>query len=113
MVVFSVALIYGGNPSKILPLIFDFQVENLELKNIFRAIMGLYMGFAVYWMIGVRYPKHWEAATISNVIFMGGLAFGRLVSTLFDGVSPQYTIGLFLELMVMVWGIYNLKRENN
>ncbi len=110
-IVFVVALIYGANPNKILPLIFEFNVENLELKNIFRAIMGLYMGFAIYWVIGIKKTEYWKRATISNIIFMGGLAFGRLVSTIFDGISIQYSIGLILELIVMIWGIYNLKNE--
>lgn len=108
-VVFVAALIYGANPNKILPLFFEFDVKNLELKNIFRAIMGLYLGFAIYWIIGIKKNEYWRSATISNIIFMGGLVFGRIVSTIFDGVSTQYTIGLILELMVMVWGIYNLK----
>ena len=113
VIVFGVSFIYGGNPAKILPLFFDFEVSNLELKNIFRAIMGLYIGFASYWILGIFKSAYWKSATISNVIFMGGLAFGRIVSTIFDGVSLQYTIGLFLEVFVMIWGIYNLKTEKN
>ncbi len=109
-IVFIVALIYGASPSKILPLFFDFEVDNLELKNIFRAVMGLYIGFAIYWVIGIKQPKHWQNATISNIIFMGGLVFGRTVSTLLDGVSIQFSIGLVLELFMMIWGIYNLKK---
>jgi len=93
------------------PRIFDFQVENLELKNIFRATMGLYIAFGIYWTIGIKHSKHWAAATLSNVIFMGGLFFGRLVSTILDGVSLQYTIGMFLELLMALWGIYNLRNQ--
>jgi NhaP-type Na+/H+ or K+/H+ antiporter len=113
IIVFSVAIIYGGNPSKILPFFFDFEVQNLELKNIFRAIMGLYMGFAIYWVIGISKKTHWKSATISNIIFMGGLAFGRLISTIFDGISNQYTIGMLLEFGMMGWGVYNLKKHHH
>jgi hypothetical protein len=109
-IVFSVSLIYGGNPSKILPFFFDFEIQNLELQNIFRGIMGLYIGFASYWIIGILKVEHWKGATISNIIFMGGLAFGRLVSLMFDGVSTQYSIGMLLEFVMMCWGIYNLKK---
>ena len=112
LVVFSAAVVYGANPEGTLPLFFEFTVENLELKNIFRAIMGLYLAFAVYWVIGIKKTEHWRNATLSNVIFMGGLAFGRLLSTLLDGVSIPYTIGFSLEFLVMVWGIYNLKKDN-
>ena len=105
------ALVYGANPGKFLPLIFDFQVDNLELKNIFRAVMGLYLAFAAYWVVGIRRPAHWRNATISNILFMGGLGAGRLVSTILDGVSPAYTLGMILELLMMAWGIYNLKHQ--
>ena len=110
-VVVLVAFVYGANPSKILPLFFDFRVENLELKNIFRAVMGLYFGFAVYWIYGIVKPKCWRSATLSNVIFMGGLALGRLISLVIDGVSKQFLIGMLLEAIMMCWGIYNLKKE--
>lgn len=110
-IVIIVGLIYGLYPSKILPLVFGFEVEDLELKNIFRAIMGLYLGLGTYWIIGIVKPHHWRAATLTNVIFMGGLAFGRIISTIFDGISIQYTIGLILELIFMVWGINSLKKK--
>ena len=71
--------------------------------------MGLYLAFAAYWIVGIRNAKYWEGATISNIVFMGGLALGRLVSTLLDGVSTLWLVGLILELFMMVWGIYNLK----
>ena len=74
--------------------------------------MGLYLGFAIYWIIGVLKPHHWKNATLSNIVFMGGLSFGRILSTILDGISIQYSIGLFLELMVMFWGMYNLKKYN-
>lgn len=112
-VIFVVALIYGANPAYTLPFFFDFEVNSLELKNIFRALMGLYLGFAAYWVMGILNPQHWRSATISNVIFMGGLAFGRIISTIFDGISAQYIIGLVLELGFMGWGMYNLHRKTD
>lgn len=107
------ALVYGANPGKFLPLVFDFEVESLELKNIFRAVMGLYLAFASYWILGIRRPDYWRSATISNILFMGGLGAGRLISTILDGVSSQYTLGMVLELLMMVWGIYNLEYEKD
>ena len=112
MVVIFAAIIYGGAPKTLLPIFFDFRLENLELKNIFRGIMGLYIAFASYWAWSLKEPKYWKGATQSNVIFMGGLTFGRLISLIIDGVSIQYTIGMLLEFFMMVWGLYNLKRLN-
>ena len=111
IIVLCVAFMYGLNPSKILPFVFDFKVESLELKNVFRAIMGLYLGFVAYWTIGILKPHHWRNATITNIIFMGGLAFGRIVCTVFDGISSQYMAGLILELIFMFWGVLNLKKN--
>ena len=108
-VVIIAGLLYGLVPERTLPYFFNFRVDELELQNIFRAIMGLYFGFAIYWIIGIRKSKYWEAATLSNVIFMGGLATGRLISTILDGVSLQWLIGLILEFFMMAWGIYNLR----
>ncbi|MBO0589831.1 DUF4345 domain-containing protein [Cellulophaga sp. E16_2] len=114
-VVISVSFVYGGNPSVFLPYVFGFDVIDIDLKNILRAIMGLYLAIGGFWVYGICNKNYWESATLINILFMGGLAFGRLVSTLLDGISPQFMVGLILEFMFMLWGIYNLKvyRKNN
>ena len=109
LIIITVGLIYGLHPSSILPNLFGFEVKDIDLKNIFRAIMGLYLAMGGFWLIGIQKSEFWRTATLTNVIFMGGLAFGRIVSTIFDGFSSQFTIGLLVELILMVWGIYNLK----
>ena len=111
-VVVAAALFYGMVPERSIPYIFSFAMDDPELKNIFRAIMGLYLGFAVYWIIGIRNVKYWEGATMSNIVFMGGLGLGRLLSTFLDGVSTIWLTGLILELLMMVWGILNLRKVN-
>ncbi|SEC86375.1 protein of unknown function [Tenacibaculum sp. MAR_2009_124] len=113
IIVIAAAFMYGLNPETILPMVFEFKVEVLELKNIFRAVMGLYLAFASYWFFGVFNLTHWKYATITNVLFMGGLVFGRVVSTLFDGVSLQYSIGLLGELILLFWGIYNIRTKTD
>jgi hypothetical protein len=112
LTVIGVGLTYGINPSKILPFFFDFKVESIDLNNIFRAIMGLYLGLAIYWIIGVFKPEHWQDTTLISTIFMGGLAFGRIISILIDGIpSATFSIGIVLEIIFMIWGIYNLTTE--
>ncbi len=37
LIVLPIGLLYGINPSKILPHVFVFEIQDLELKNIFRA----------------------------------------------------------------------------
>jgi len=111
-IVIIVGFVYGGHPSSFLPYLFGFEVEAVDLKNIFRAIMGLYIAFACYWIYGIVKPKYWRGAAISNVLFMGGLAAGRTISTLFDGVSEQFMLGLVGEFILMAWGIYLLKSDS-
>ena len=110
--VINVGLTYGISPNQILPFFFDFKVETIDLNNVFRAIMGLYLGLAFYWMYGIFKSEHWKNATLISVIFMGGLAFGRIISILLDGIpSLPFTIGTVAEILFMFWGIRNLKKE--
>ena len=113
LIVILMAFVYGFNPSVMMPYIFGFEVQDLELKNIFRAVMGIYLAFGVYWIYGVLNLKHWKPATLVNILFMGGLAFGRCISTILDGWSPQYGIGMLLEAIMMFWAIWNLKFYKN
>ncbi|MFV8345451.1 DUF4345 domain-containing protein [Flavobacterium sp. ZB4P13] len=110
LTVIEVGLTYGINPNKVLPFFFDFKVESIDLSNVFRALMGLYLGLAAYWIIGVFKAEHWRNATLVSTIFMGGLAFGRIISIIFDGIpSFAFSIGTVLEILFMIWGIRNLK----
>ncbi len=109
-IVIIAGFVYGGHPSYLMPLLLDFQVEALELKNMLRAVMGIYVGIGIFWLLGAYRKKLWYAATLSNVLFMGGISFGRIVSTLFDGVSIQFTPALILELLFFGWGLYNLRK---
>ncbi len=72
--------------------------------------MGLYMAMSVCWLIGVIKPQFWLVATVSNVMFMGGLAAGRTISLFLDGIpSLIFSLGLITETLLMIWGLGNLK----
>jgi len=106
-----VSLAYGLSPNSILPKFFDFKVETIDLTHTFRATMGLYLGMAVLCVIGVFKSLQWHTATISNVFFMSGLAFGRTISLFIDGIpSIYFLVGLLLELLLALWGIINLNK---
>ena len=106
-----VALAYGLSPNKFLPKFFDFQVESIDLKQTFRATMGLYLGMVALSVIGIFNPRHWRTATISTVFFMSGLAVGRTISLVLDGIpSIYFSVGLVLELILAFWGIINLHK---
>jgi hypothetical protein len=111
ILIIPIALVYGLYPGSILPKLFDLKIEGSDLTNIFRAIMGLYLGMATIWIIGIFKPKFWTTATITNIVFMGGLAFGRLLSLILDGLPSVYlSTGFILELVFAFWGLRNLKK---
>ena len=73
--------------------------------------MGLYLGVAMIWIVGIIKSKFWVSATFTNIVFMGGLAFGRLISLVIDGIpSAYFLIGLLLEIIFLFWGALNLKK---
>lgn len=110
LIMIVAGVVYGGHPTYLMPGLLNFNVEALELKNMLRAVMGIYIGIGSYWLLGAFKPNLWSGATLSNVLFMGGISFGRIVSTVFDGVSMLLTPALFLELLFFGWGLYNIKK---
>jgi Domain of unknown function (DUF4345) len=113
VIIAIVAFAYGLFPTISLPWLFDFNVESTDLKMVFRATMGLYIGLAGLWIAGIFKPHLWRTATISNVIFMLGLAAGRLISLLIDGIpSEVFLYGFFVELVLGIWGLRNLYQHH-
>lgn len=110
VLVLIIGLCYGISPHTILPLIFDFKVETIDLHNILRAMMGFCFGNVFIWMMGVLNAKYWQMATFVNIVFMSSLALGRLLSLFVDGFpSPILLMGLIAEIVAAFWGIMNLK----
>jgi uncharacterized membrane protein len=110
--IFIVSLVYGLFPGIALPLFFDFKVDSIDLKEVFRATMGLYIAMAALWSAGTVKPLLWRAATISNVFFMTGLASGRIISLLVDGMpSLSFLIGIVAEFGFAIWGLKNLEKH--
>jgi hypothetical protein len=106
-----IALGYGIAPTEVLPQILQITVSDRDLIHIFRAVMGLYLGFVVLWTAGAFVPRVAQAAILSEVVFMVGLASGRFLSLLIDGwPSILLTIYLILEATMAVIGIICLRK---
>ena len=115
-IVFSIAFVYGLLPQKLLPNPFDFYVISTDLANILKAIMGLYIAFALLWLLGIYNQKYYFAATVSNALFMLGLGFGRAISCLLDSIpSPIFAVGMAGELFLGIYSSILLiqKQRNN
>jgi Domain of unknown function (DUF4345) len=110
LIVFPAAIVYGFQSN----LLFNAPITTLDQATIFKAIMGLYFGFGSLWVLGIFKDNYWKTSTLSNMIFMLGLGFGRIISLLTDGVpSTIFVIGLFGELILGFYAYYQLKSSKN
>jgi hypothetical protein len=114
IVLTMIAMTYGVMPDRLLPILFDINIKATDLMHVFRAMMGLYLGIVGLFILGIRKADYWATATLVNVVFMGGLAVGRLLSVAVDGwPSPVFVVGLLAEIAFAMWGVFNLKKYKN
>ena len=111
--VFPVALTYGVNPQVTLAYLYDIEVNSINLSNIFRAIMGLYIGLNVFWIIGAFKKSLLLPAMWSLTIFMTGIGLGRMLSLLIDGIPyPAFILYMLLEFIFAIFGFFFIKKIN-
>ncbi|MDB9934772.1 DUF4345 domain-containing protein [Gammaproteobacteria bacterium] len=108
--VFFASLGYGFLPSLTMPFLYDIEVTNTNLLNILRAISGLYIALVTFWILGAYNSNLQLPALWSLTIFMTGIALGRVVSILIDGLpSPIFIFYLFIEIISGLIGYALLK----
>lgn len=109
-----IALSYGLMPEKSLNYLYDISVTEVNHIHIFRAIMGLYLALIVFWFIGVFKVQLRTIAVYSMVVFMWGLAAGRIVSLIIDGI-PHWllVVYLFLEITFGLIGFFLVKKQKD
>ena len=108
-IVVPTAIIYGS-PS-VLPEHLDIQVNTIDLSNMLKAIMCLYLGISLIWILGIWKTKYWKIATQLNVLFMITLAAGRALSMIMDGFpTGGYIFGIIAELLLGLFSWYQLKK---
>lgn len=102
-IVVPTAIIYGFKPE----LSFDMFLETVDEHNFYKAIMGLYLGFSTLWALGIINAKYLQTALITNIVFMLGLGFGRLLSLFMDGMPTfGYIFGTVAELFLGFYGLW-------
>ena len=105
-IVVPVAFVYGFKPE----LSFDMFLETIDEHNFYKAVMGLYLGFSVIWVLGVLKSDYLKTALITNIVFMLGLGFGRVISIIMDGMPTSgYVFGTVAELFLGCYGLWVLK----
>ncbi len=106
-----IALSYGAIPEQSLSWLFDISVQSTNHTHVFRGIMGLYLAMVAFWILGAVREKYERAAIQSEIVFMGGLAAGRVASILIDGWPHFLLTGYALvEIGLAVAGIILLRQ---
>ena len=107
LVVVLAAFVYGFFPD----VYFDIYLNTTDELNVFKAIMGMYLGFSFLWVLGIFKHRFLKVALISNVIFMLGIGIGRLLSWAIDGTPTAiFQIGVFGEIILGFYGLWVLNK---
>jgi hypothetical protein len=107
IILIPVALGYGIAPKTVLPMLLNIHLETVDMLNICRAIMVLYLAISILFLMGIFNKKYWFTATITNIFLMGGLALGRILSLVLDGKpSPIFLWGTLGEMALAFFAFY-------
>jgi hypothetical protein len=96
-----IALGYGAKPSVSLDALFNITVDTINLTHIMRAVMGLYLGMVVFWVLGALRPSMTGPALAACAVFMLGLAGGRILSFILDGL-PHWLLIVYAVLEIVL-----------
>lgn len=107
-----IALGYGAKPSVSLEALFGVSVDTTNLTHIMRAVMGLYFGMVVIWIWGAFKEEMAGPALVSCAVFMLGLASGRILSFVLDGM-PHWLLVVYalLEIVLGLVAVVIYRRE--
>jgi len=94
-----IALGYGAKPSVTMDVLFNINVDTINLTHIMRAVMGLYLGMAVFWLCGAFRKSMAGPALLACAVFMLGLAAGRILSFILDGL-PHWLLVVYAVLEI-------------
>ena len=109
-----IAMGYGARPSTSLDALFGITVDTTNLTHIMRAVMGLYLGMVVIWVWGALNRQMTIPALVSCAVFMLGLAVGRIMSFILDGM-PHWLLVVYaiLEIVLGVGAIVIYRGEKS
>ena len=109
-IVVPTGIIYGS--PAVLPDHLNIEVLTVDLANMLKAIMFLYLGISAVWVMGIWKTRYWKIATQLNALFMLTLATGRLYSMIMDGIPTNgYIFGVTAELILGVFALIQLNRH--
>ena len=103
----AIALLNGGSPDWLRTTFLDVPDPSVDVAHILRAVMGIYLAMAVFWVYAAFDRRLTQAAVLTTALFTGGVLGGRLVSLLLDG-RPSRLLLIYVAvevglLPVAVW----------
>ena len=78
-------LLYGISPAWYAATFLGITDLNPNVAHILRAVAGLYLALAAFWLYAALSGKSRDAALVVAILFAGGLAVGRCASLIVDG----------------------------
>lgn len=110
----TIAFLYGVSPQWFFEsFLTDSQLPTVDQSHVLRAIMGLYIALGLFWLFSAFNDDFRDAGIFVLAIFCGGLAAGRILSIILDGVpSPILVIYVFMELSLIPVCIWLLRRQD-
>jgi len=105
-----IALLYGISPTWYASNFLGITSQNPNVAHILRAVTGLYLALAAFWLYSAFNDKYTNTAVLTTILFAGGLAAGRFVSLILDG-QPAPVLLLYgaMELAVVLVGYWIFK----
>ena len=104
------ALLYGISPTWYAATFLHISDLNPDVAHILRAVTGLYLALAAFWLYSAFNDKYRNTAVLTTILFAGGLAAGRCASLILDG-QPAPVLLLYgaMELAVVLVGYWIFK----
>jgi hypothetical protein len=102
-----IALLYGISPTWYAATFLGITDLNPNVAHILRAVTGLYLALAAFWLYSAFNDKYRNTAVLTTILFAGGLAAGRCVSLIVDGQpAPVLLIYGAMEFAVVLIGYW-------
>lgn len=102
-----IALGYGASPEWFARTFFGMDELDLNFVHILRVVMCLYLALGLFWLFSAFSDKYRNAALLSTVLLLAGLAAGRVTSIVIDGRPSSillfYTILEIVLIPVALW----------
>ncbi len=89
------------NPGWFAQNFLGIRAVDMNIAHILRAVMGLYLAFGAFWLVGAINKKYRSGALLTLAILCGGLVSGRILSLFVDG-EPAMLLQVYVAIELAV-----------